>query len=86
MPCVCVHPCYVCVCACVCVYVRHLSDVSLSRSALSRLLQAILPVGQLTFSTETEQNSAGVSMVPELQRTCMCVCVCVCVFCLSVLY
>lgn len=56
------QPCAMCVFD-ICVCISLSSDLSLSRSALSRLLQAILPVDQLTFSTIAEKNIAGVSTV-----------------------
>lgn len=70
---------YMCIC-CVCIFlyakpISLSSDPSLSRSALSRLPKAISLVGQLTFSTDTEQYSAGVS---QCQRYNACVCVSFC--------
>lgn len=56
-----------CVC-CLCIHKAFLWALSLSRSALSRLLQAIMSVGQLTFSTETEQKKCRVSVVLKLEQ------------------
>lgn len=56
-----------CVC-CLCIRKAFLWALSLSRSALSRLLQAIMPVGQLTFSTEREQKQCRVSVVLKLEQ------------------